>query len=98
MPSFRIMLTVGALRPGVHPASVLPECAAAAAALTTVEASDIGVVAGTPRLTVRFTADDPAAAARIAQAVLTSARELAAVSRSTLTRRDGGRWVSPSPG
>lgn len=96
MPSFRITLTVGALRPGVHPASVLPLAAATAAALTTVEASDLTVVADTPRLTVRYTADDPASAARIGQAVLATATGLAAVIRSTLTQRVGGRWMPPS--
>ena len=62
MPSYRITITIGALRPGVEPPSVLPAAARAADELTTVEASDLGIVSGMPRIVVRFTADDAATA------------------------------------
>ena len=58
MPSYRVVLTVGALAPGVQPPDVLPTAADAARELVTVEAYDVGVVSGEARLTVRFTADD----------------------------------------
>ncbi|MBM7410788.1 hypothetical protein JOE38_000611 [Clavibacter michiganensis] len=93
MPSYRITMTVGALRPGADPAAVLPAAAAEAARIATLEANDIQVVRGEPRLTVRFTADDDAAAERIAGAVRARAGELVEIPRASITRRDGGAWT-----
>ncbi|WP_414172426.1 hypothetical protein [Clavibacter tessellarius] len=69
MPSYRIAMTVGALRAGADPSDVLPAAARVAAEHATLEANDIQVVRGEPRLTVRFTADDDAMAERVAGAV-----------------------------
>ncbi|MCY7287682.1 MAG: hypothetical protein LH624_05390, partial [Cryobacterium sp.] len=74
MPSFRITLIIGALHPGVTPDTVLPTLAASAAELTTVEASDLAVVAGSPRAMLRFTADDAAMALSVGEHVLAAAR------------------------
>ena len=93
MPSYRITMTVGALRPGAEPADVLPAAAREAARLATLEANDIQVVRGEPRLTVRFTADDDAAAERIAGAVRARAAGLVEIPRASITRRDGGAWT-----
>lgn len=93
MPSFRVTMTIGALRPGVLPAAVLPAAAAAAADLTTVEDSALGVVAGSARLIVRFTAEDREVAEQIADHVLAVTRTLAEPHASTLTKRVGGRWI-----
>ncbi|XYX73644.1 hypothetical protein ACAD36_01624 [Clavibacter nebraskensis] len=93
VPSYRITLTVGALRPGADPSAVLPAAADEAARLATLEANDIQVVRGEPRLTVRFTADDDAAAERIAAAVRARTAGLVDVLRGTITRRDGGTWT-----
>ncbi|PPF57343.1 hypothetical protein C5B94_01395 [Clavibacter michiganensis] len=93
MPSYRITMTVGALRPGADPAAVLPAAAAEAARIATLEANDIQVVRGEPRLTVRFTADDDSTAERIAAAVRARTSELADVPRASITRRDGGTWT-----
>ena len=94
MPSFRVTITVGALRPGVAPATLLPAAAAAAATLTTVEASDLGVVAGSPRLVVRFTAEDREVAEQVAEHVLAVTAGLAEPRGSLLTQRVGSRWVA----
>lgn len=93
MPSYRITMSVGALRPGADPAGVLPAAAAVAARIATLEANDIQVVRGEPRLTVRFTADDDTAAERIAGAVRARADELVEIPRASITRRDGGAWT-----
>ncbi|RIJ58044.1 hypothetical protein DZF99_01155 [Clavibacter phaseoli] len=92
MPSYRITMTVGALRPGADPAAVLP-AAAEAARVATLEANDLQVVRGEPRLTVRFTAEDDAAAERVAAAVRARTAELVEVVRGSITRRDGGDWT-----
>jgi len=93
MPSYRITVTIGALRPGVEPPSVLPSAARAAEELTTVEASDLGIVSGMPRITVRFTGDDPKSAHRIAQHVLEAVSTLAEPLASSVTERVKGRWL-----
>ncbi|MBP2458318.1 hypothetical protein ABID70_000877 [Clavibacter michiganensis] len=93
MPSYRITMTVGALRPGADPAAVLPAAAAEAARVATLEANDLQVVRGEPRLTVRFTAEDDAAAERVAAAVRARTAELVHVVRGSITRRDGGVWT-----
>jgi hypothetical protein len=93
VPSYRITMTVGRLRPGVDPAEVLPKAAAEAARVATLEANDLQVVRGEPRLTVRFTAEDDPAAERIAADVRTRTTQLVDVARASITRRDGGSWT-----
>jgi hypothetical protein len=93
VPSYRITMTVGRLRPGVDPAEVLPAAAAEAARVATLEANDLQVVRGEPRLTVRFTAEDDPAAERIAADVRTRTTQLVDVARASITRRDGGSWT-----
>jgi hypothetical protein len=95
VPSFRVTITVGALRPGIEPATLLPSAAAAAGALTTVEASDLEVVAGSARLIVRFTAEDREVAEQIAEQVLGVTASLAETRAAHLTQRVGGRWLAP---
>ncbi|MGN0110474.1 MAG: hypothetical protein ACI38P_02380, partial [Cellulosimicrobium funkei] len=89
MPSYRVTLAVGLLHPGADPEAVLPAAAAAARALTTVEAYDVGVVRGEARVTVRFLADTDASAHGVADAVEAGVRAHAATSGGRLTRRWG---------
>ena len=92
MPSFRVTLTIGALKSGVSAEAVLPAAADAAAELTTVEASDLGVVAGAARITVRFTADDAELALQLGHHVVASTRTVAEVLNWKVTERVKGRW------
>lgn len=92
MPSYRVRMVVGDLRPGVDPATVLPAAADAAAELTAVEAQYLEVVRGEPRLTVRFEAPDDAAAGQVRRAVVDRAAELVDVLQSRVSRRWGARW------
>lgn len=93
MPSFRVIIPVGHLHPGVLAASVEPAAAAAAAELTTVEASSVDVVSREARLTVRFTADRGADAVRIAEHTVEAVGRLAQTGSWRLTERVGGRWL-----
>lgn len=93
MPSFRIEMTIGAVKPGVAPQFVLPAAAAAAAELTTVEASDLAVVAGSARATVRFSADDARDALRIGHAVLVATGKVAEPRSWRVTERVKARWL-----
>jgi hypothetical protein len=85
-------MTIGALHPGVAPTQVVPTAAAAAAQLTTVEASDVAVVSGAARVTVRFTADDAELAQQIGQHTADATGTVAQVLDWRLTERVGGGW------
>ncbi|TFD87996.1 hypothetical protein E3T61_12790 [Cryobacterium lactosi] len=93
MPSYRVIMTIGALQPGVRPDAVLPAAAAAAAERTTVEASDLAVVAGSARATVRFTADGGDAALTIGDHVVARTRLVAMPVTWLITERVQGRWL-----
>jgi len=97
MPSFRITLAVGALRAGVAPESVVPVAAGAASALTTVEASELAVVAGSARVIVRFTADDHAEAWRVGGEVRSATANVARVITAQVTERVKSRWLPVYP-
>lgn len=92
MPSFRVTIVVGLLHPGVRPETVLPAAVAAGRELTTVESSDVSVVAGQARISVRFTADDASSAGRVADHVCATTGALVSLGQVTLTRRYGGKW------
>ena len=93
MPSYRVLLAVGTVRPGVRPDELLPRAASSASALTTVEAHDIMMVRGEPQLVVRFTGSDDSVALRIGAVVEATVGELADVRGARVTRRDGGAWT-----
>jgi hypothetical protein len=97
MPSFRVTMTIGMLRAGIDPATIVPRAAAAGRERTTVEAADLAVVSGSARVTIRFTADSDDAALPIAQHVVAGAREAAEVLSALVTRRVGGRWEPVAP-
>ncbi|ODA91374.1 hypothetical protein ATY41_01455 [Leifsonia xyli subsp. xyli] len=92
MPSFRVIVSVGRLRPGVAAQSVETAAAEAAAELTVVEATGVDAVAGEARLTVRFLADGAEEALRIAEHTVAGVQRCAEVGRWQLTERVGGRW------
>lgn len=97
VPSFRVTLTIGALRPGVQPEEVLPFAADATATRAVVEASDLAVVRGAARIIVRFTADDALSAWRIGRDVVGEFSSVAEPLAWTVTMRDGGRWYPVHP-
>ncbi|UAJ78438.1 hypothetical protein IT072_14370 [Leifsonia sp. ZF2019] len=92
MPSYRVIVSVGALRPGVSPQAVEPAAAAAAGERTVVEASSVDIVAREARLTVRFVADTAAEAVSIAEHTVERIAALAEPTSWRLTERVGGRW------
>ena len=92
MPSYRVAVAVGLLRPGTRAPDLLPELVRTAEELALVEAHDLSVVRGQARLTIRFTGDDDASARRTAWAVLARADELAETAEPRFTRRYGARW------
>lgn len=92
VPSFRVTVAIGRLRPGVAAAGVEPAAAAAARERAVVEATGVDVVSGEARLTVRFTADRADDALRVAEYTVARVGELAETGAWRLTERVGGRW------
>ena len=97
MPSYRVRANVGLLRPGTAAPELLPDAVAFARTHVTVEASDVQVVRGRARVTVRFQADDDASARQAGWAVLHRLDELAEIDGRHLTRRFGARWYPLRP-
>jgi hypothetical protein len=94
MPSYRVTMTLGALVPGVDPSVILPLAAQAARELAIVEASDVNVVAGSARATVRFTIDSNDLALQVAEHVAQVTATCVAVHDASVLERVGGRWMS----
>ncbi|KFF60830.1 hypothetical protein JF66_01595 [Cryobacterium sp. MLB-32] len=93
MPSYRITLTVGDLRDGVTPDSVVPTAARAAAEMATVEASELAVVSGEARVIVRFSAENPAEALRVGLHVRQATADVARLLGAQVTERVRSRWL-----
>ena len=93
MPSYRSILAVTTLRPGHDPRDVEAAARSAVVATTALESFDVAVVAGRPRVTVRFTGADDAEARRVHGSVLAAVRQVAAAPQAVLARVEGGRSV-----
>ena len=100
MPSFRAQLNIVGLRPGYRPEAVMDTAVAALAERHHVEANQLDIVAGVPRITLRFTVeelerDSENRAARESAALMRAAVEAVAVTqRLAVLRRMRGAWVA----
>lgn len=98
MPSFRLELEIGALRPG-HTAGEVMDAARAAISDHHVDATDIAVTGGTPRILLRFTVSDSSDAEENQAARLAAIRarddvgQVAGTGQLWVLRRRGGRWL-----
>lgn len=98
MPSFRAVLNILALQEGNRPESVLENARAAIGAAHLVEADNLDIVRGVPRITVRFMvepstgAGEDAAAWQAAVNLRHAVEQVARAERLGLTRRVRGRW------
>lgn len=93
VPSYRTLLTISTLRPGHGPRAVEDAARAAVTASTTLEAFQVDVVRGEPRVAVRFTGADDAQAREIHADTVARVREVAVVPRVVLALVRGGRSV-----
>ncbi|SDN50654.1 hypothetical protein SAMN05216355_10579 [Actinomyces ruminicola] len=93
MPSYRSILTVTDLLPGHGPRDVEAAARAAVTSSTTLEAFQVDVVRGRPRVTVRFTGADDAEARAVHHRTLAQVRQAAVVSAQVLAKVVGGRSV-----
>lgn len=92
VPSYRVRLVIGLVRPGVDPADVLPAAVAAARELTAVEAGQVAVVRGEAQVVVRFEAADDGVAGSVGRAVVAAVDGVAEAHGHRVTRRYGSRW------
>lgn len=92
MPSYRVTVDVGLIRPGVAAPDVLPLVAAAIAKRTTVEANDIKISSGRPQLVIRFTGSDPGFAKETVQESLADIDDVIEVLAIQVTARHKNRW------
>lgn len=98
MPSFRFELEIGQLRAGHSPDEVI-DTATASLAGYHVDATDIAVTAGTPRILLRFSVPDSSEAAENQAARLAAVHardavdEVAGTGQLWVLRRRGGRWL-----
>ena len=98
MPSFRLELEIGQLRPGRAPNEVM-DAARAALSAHHVDATDIAVNHGIPRILVRYSvpesseADENLAARQAAVRARDCVVEVAGTGQLWVMRRRGGRWL-----
>lgn len=99
MPSFRATLTINGLRPGNAPEAVMSTAVAALSSMHLVEANQLDIVGGVPRITLRFTVDPSQddvenRQARDAGASMRHAIETVAVTGGLrVLRRSKGKWI-----
>ena len=101
MPSYRMELEIGSLRPGSAPREVIDAAVASLGSLH-VDATDLKVSSGTPFILVRFTVpassegEEDRAAEGAARRMGEAVGRVAVTGRHRLRRRRGGDWVPVS--
>ena len=97
MPSYRLELEIGRLRPGTTPPEVMD--AAVGSCEHHVDATEVVVIGGTPRIRIRFSvpaasAEEEDADARTAAVAMVQAVDgIADTGRRRLLRRRQGTWL-----
>lgn len=99
MPSYRVQIEVLDVRAGHRPPEVMDQAVAAVGENFHVDDRQIDVIAGTARVTVRFTVPDSSDEEEAGLALMATTAALEAVDRVALVgrhwtlRRQGGRWL-----
>ena len=93
MPSYRTILPSGALAPGRAPRAGARAARDAVEATTILEAFQIDVVRGEPRVTVRFTGADDGEARAVHDRTTAAVRQVASTPRAVLAKVVSGRSV-----
>lgn len=99
MPSYRVQFEILGLRPGNRPEAVLDSAVDAIAENFHVDDRQVDVVAGTARITVRFTVPDSGddeeleLADRATATARKAVEQVAVTGRHWTLRRHRGRWV-----
>lgn len=99
MPSFRATIQIKGLRPGHAPEEVMEVAVAAIGAAHVVEANQLDIVAGVPRITVRFMVEaseydaENQFARNAAVSMAHGINTVATTGALRTTRRSAGKWL-----
>ncbi len=99
MPSFRATLQITGLRPGHAPEEVMDMAVAVVSSAHVVEAKQLDVVAGVPRITVRFMVEaseydaENRRARDVAASLQHGVNTVATTGVLRAFRRSGGKWL-----
>lgn len=98
MPSYRAQLNIMGLRPGNLPEAVMEAAVASLATGHHVDANQLDVVAGVPRITVRYTVEEDGnpdvRAVSSAAAMRAAVENVAVTEKLVVLRRTKGRWIA----
>ncbi|ALE04488.1 hypothetical protein AL755_02080 (plasmid) [Arthrobacter sp. ERGS1:01] len=100
MPSFRATLQITGLRPGHAPEEVMDMAVAVLGSAHVVEANQLDVVAGVPRITVRFMVEaseydaEDRQARDAAAALQHGVNAVATTGALRAFRRSAGKWLA----
>ncbi|MGW9404075.1 hypothetical protein ACWGQ2_08925 [Arthrobacter sp. NPDC055585] len=99
MPSFRVQLNILGLRPGNPPEAVMDAAVEALEASHHVEANQLDIVSGVPRITLRFMVPaneygvENSQARRAAMNMRHAVEQVARCEQLRVLRRQRGRWL-----
>lgn len=99
MPSFRATLQITGLRPGYEPEAVMDTAVAVVGSVHVVEANQLDIVAGVPRITVRFMVEageyhaENQLARNAAASMAHGVNEVATTGALRAFRRSAGKWL-----
>ncbi|MER1996827.1 MAG: hypothetical protein ABTA24_10080 [Arthrobacter sp.] len=99
MPSFRVQLSILGLRPGNQPEGVMDAAVEALEASHHVEANQLDIVSGVPRITLRFMVPpneyevENSQARRAAMNMRHAVEQVARCEQLRVLRRQRGRWL-----
>ncbi|ALV47172.1 hypothetical protein SAMN04489740_2764 [Arthrobacter alpinus] len=100
MPSFRATLQITGLRPGHAPEDVMNMAVATVESAHVVEANQLDIVAGVPRITVRFMVEaseydaENQFARNAAVSMAHGVNEVATTGALRSYRRSAGKWLA----
>lgn len=97
MPSYRTIVTIAALLPGRQPEDVERSTRSVVGRHSTLEAFQIDIVAGQPRVTIRFTGADDEQAREMHRLLIDTLAEVANMPRAVLAKVVSGRSVPLVP-
>lgn len=94
MPSYRLIVSVGNLKLGTQPESVLSSAATDLGRHVNVEAFDVRISRGVPQLVLRFTAPDKSVALDAALRSIPLFEQRTEIRKTQVLQRVHGRWES----
>lgn len=92
MPSYRLIVSVGNLKPSVEPDQILTGAAKDLGRYANVEAFDVRISRGVPQLVLRYTAPDRNVALDAALRTVPHLEARSHITKTQVLQRVHGRW------